>query len=297
MKIHNIAVGALLLGGVTTLTGCSIGKSESDCPGMENGVLCKGPREVMELTNTRDDLSDLMTGEDGEGKQGKAVSDSRYPTQISPPKDVGYAPTPVVHAAPAPLVMKNNDPNSAIKPVKNFNMPVMQSTFSGSANAVTIQPAPIAGSFIGKPFSGSSSSYNYQSGSYAAQNSIPRSNDLYSTNSGQPTNPSLSVEQQRQYHSQGYKQPVVAPEPLAVLQQGKVMRILFAPYTDDNNALNLPGYVYVSVKSQTWIAGQSATDNPARIVPLEVQDSARDNLQQQQRATQAISASGVRRGI
>lgn len=293
MKIHKIAIGALLLGGVTTLTGCSIGKSESECPGMENGVLCKGPREVMELTNTRDDLSDLMTGEDGEGKQEKAVNDSRYPTQISPPKDVGYAPTSVVHTAPAPLVMKNNNPNAAIKPAKNFTMPVMQTT----ANSGNIQPAPIAGSFIGKPFTGTSSSSSYQSGGNTSQNNIPRSSDLYSTYSGQPTNPSLSVEQQRQYHSQGYKQPVVAPEPLAVLQQGKVMRILFAPYTDDNNALNLPGYVYVSVKSQTWIAGQSATDNPARIVPLEVQDSARDNLQQQQRATQAISATGVRRGI
>jgi restriction endonuclease Mrr len=61
------------------------------------------------------------------------------------------------------------------------------------------------------------------------------------------------------------------------------MRITFAPYTDDNDALNLPGYVYVNVKPQTWIAGKNSTSNPARIVPLEVQDAARENMQQQQK--------------
>ncbi|HFY2611887.1 IncHI-type conjugal transfer lipoprotein TrhV, partial [Escherichia coli] len=121
--------------------------------------------------------------------------------------------------------------------------------------------------------------------------------DMYSLYNGQPVNPTLNTGQIQQYRSQGYKQAVVAPEPLAVLQQGKVMRITFAPYTDDNDALNLPGYVYVNVKPQTWIAGKNSTSNPARIVPLEVQDAARENMQQQQKATKAVSSNGIVRQL
>ncbi|MGX8842726.1 TraV family lipoprotein, partial [Klebsiella quasipneumoniae] len=75
---------------------------------------------------------------------------------------------------------------------------------------------------------------------------------LYSEFDGKPVNPTLSSYQERQYQVQGTRQAVIAPEPLAVLRQGKVMRVLIAPYTDDNDALNLPGYVYVNVKPQTW---------------------------------------------
>ena len=55
----------------------------------------------------------------------------------------------------------------------------------------------------------------------------------------------------------------------------------------------LPGYVYVNVKPQTWVAGDSALKNPARIVPLEIQERARDNMQQQQRSTKGVTANGV----
>ncbi len=110
-------------------------------------------------------------------------------------------------------------------------------------------------------------------------------------------NPTRNPGQIQQDRSQGYKQAGVAPEPLAVLQQGKVMRITFAPYTDDTDALNLPGYVYVNVKPQTWIAGKNSTSNPARIVPLEVQDAARENMQQQQKATKAVSSNGIIRQL
>ncbi|MER1469744.1 TraV family lipoprotein, partial [Enterobacter hormaechei] len=131
----------------------------------------------------------------------------------------------------------------------------------------------------------------------APNSDINASKDLYSINNGQPVNPTLSSGQVQQYRTQGYKQAVVAPEPLAVLQQGRVMRITFAPYTDDNDALNLPGFVYVNVKPQTWIAGKNSTSNPARIVPLEVQDAARENMQQQQRATKAVSSNGIVRQL
>ncbi|MEC4083066.1 hypothetical protein VSO53_25770, partial [Klebsiella pneumoniae] len=49
----------------------------------------------------------------------------------------------------------------------------------------------------------------------------------------------------------------------------------------------------LSVKPQTWVAGDSALKNPARIVPLEIQERARDNMQQQQRSTKGVTANGV----
>ena len=48
---------------------------------IEKGVICKGPREVMELTNNRDDP--VCTWEESESKEKSAVNDSRYPTEIS----------------------------------------------------------------------------------------------------------------------------------------------------------------------------------------------------------------------
>ncbi len=94
--------------------------------------------------------------------------------------------------------------------------------------------------------------------SYVSQQQVPAGKGLYSEFDGKPVNPTLSSYQERQYQVQGTRQAVIAPEPLAVLRQGKVMRVLIAPYTDDNDALNLLGYVYVNVKPQTWVAGDSA---------------------------------------
>lgn len=59
MNIKRLVLSALVVGTSSYLTGCSIGSSESECPCIEKGVICKGPREVMELTNNRDDLSAL----------------------------------------------------------------------------------------------------------------------------------------------------------------------------------------------------------------------------------------------
>lgn len=295
MNFKKVFFSALVVGSTSYLAGCSIGSSESECPGIEKGVICKGPREVMELTNNRDDLSGLAEEEEA-GKEKPAVNDSQYPTQISPPGEVQY-------------------PKSAVKPnqsaaySKTVTKPVAQvpvmydETLKSGAPATTIAPRPIAGNPFHHPAAEvvKTSTQSYTAAPaprYSTPNSdIKPGKDMYSVYNGQPVNPALTSGQVQQYRSQGYKQAVVAPEPLAVLQQGKVMRITFAPYTDDNDALNLPGYVYVNVKPQTWIAGSNATANPARIVPLEVQDEARENLQQQQRATKAVSSNGVVRQL
>lgn len=316
MNIKRLVLSALVVGTSSYLTGCSIGSSESECPGIEKGVICTGPREVMELTNNRDDLSALAGEESESGKEKSAVNDSRYPTEISPPGEVKY---------PQSTTLKNQPvaySKTEIKPVGQ--LPVMyDKTLKMGAPTSSIGPRPISGvpvnsnvrmtssystaSSTGNPFVHPAAevvkqtSYPVSAGNaprYVAPNSdISPGKDMYSLYNGQPVNPTLNPGQIQQYRSQGYKQAVVAPEPLAVLQQGKVMRITFAPYTDDNDALNLPGYVYVNVKPQTWIAGKNSTSNPARIVPLEVQDAARENMQQQQKATKAFSSNGIVRQL
>lgn len=51
------------LGVVTLLSGCA--NSQFSCPGMPNGVICKTPSQVYEMTNSRDRL-----GEDDGGRAG-----------------------------------------------------------------------------------------------------------------------------------------------------------------------------------------------------------------------------------
>lgn len=303
MNFKKIFLSALVVGSSSYLAGCTIGVGESECPGIEKGVICKGPREVMELTNNRDDLSDL-SGEEASGKEKEAVSDSQYPAQITPPGEVQYPKSAVLNNKPVTYQTVTTKPTGQV--------PVMyDKTLKSGAPTTTISPRPISStpvtSAIGNPFHHPAAEVVKQTVQTYTPAPVPRyvspnsdikpATDLYSTYNGQPVNPSLSTGQVQQYRTQGYKQPVVAPEPLAVLQQGRVMRITFAPYTDDNDALNLPGYVYVNVKPQTWIAGKNSTSNPARIVPLEVQDAARENMQQQQRATKAVSSNGVVRQL
>ncbi len=68
MNIKRLVLSALVVGTSSYLTGCSIGV-RSECSGIEKGVICKGPREVMELTNNRDDLSALAGEESESGKE------------------------------------------------------------------------------------------------------------------------------------------------------------------------------------------------------------------------------------
>ena len=250
----------------------------------------------MELTNNRDDLSGLAEEAANSGKDKTAVNDSQYPSQITPPGGVQYPKSPVLVNKPAPYTTTQVNP---ISPRPISGVPVNSNVRMTTSNSTS--------SATGNPFLHPTAEVAKQTTQIATPAPVPRyvapnsdinvSKGLYSINNGQPVNPTLSSGQIQQYRTQGYKQAVIAPEPLAVLQQGRVMRITFAPYTDDNDALNLPGFVYVNVKPQTWIAGKNSTSNPARIVPLEVQDSARENMQQQQRATKAVSSNGIVRQL
>ncbi|WP_076415087.1 TraV family lipoprotein [Shewanella sp. UCD-KL12] len=85
----------------------------------------------------------------------------------------------------------------------------------------------------------------------------------------------------------------LAPEPLAVLQQPKTMRILVASWTDDAGDLHMPGYVYVEVAPKKWLVGEHANKRPGRIVPLQIQKTTQEEERRQSKAKKGYSSLGI----
>jgi len=85
----------------------------------------------------------------------------------------------------------------------------------------------------------------------------------------------------------------LAPEPLAVLQQPKTMRILISSWTDSDGDLHMPGFVYVEVAPKKWLVGEQANDRPGRIVPLQVQQVTQEEERRQARSKQGYNSLGV----
>ncbi|WP_240224581.1 type IV conjugative transfer system lipoprotein TraV [Rheinheimera hassiensis] len=81
----------------------------------------------------------------------------------------------------------------------------------------------------------------------------------------------------------------LAPEPLAIINPAKVMRILIASYTDEKGRLNMPGYVYVQVNEQTFSVGEAANMRPTRVVPLEVRNITQEEMKKQVQRTKGVS--------
>lgn len=63
---------------------------------------------------------------------------------------------------------------------------------------------------------------------------------------------------------------MAAPEPIAVRQRAKVLRVLMNSWEDDFGRLHMPGYTYVEIEKRKWVVGRGATSNPARITPLSI---------------------------
>ncbi|GGP59023.1 hypothetical protein GCM10009347_26790 [Shewanella algicola] len=85
----------------------------------------------------------------------------------------------------------------------------------------------------------------------------------------------------------------LAPEPLAVLQQPKTMRILVASWTDSDGDLHMPGFVYVEVAPKKWLVGEQANDRPGRIVPLQIQQVTQEEERRQSHSKSGYNSLGV----
>lgn len=179
----------ILIAGILPLTACSIvGQSDSSCPGKPNGYVCKGPREVYELTNSKNSLFDgTQEGADGEKKSQDVITDTQ---------GVG-----------AMVKMPNT-------------------------TAVNTE-AP-------------------------------------------------------------YGENYLAPEPLAIRADPRVLRILISPYEDATGSLNMPGYAYVEIEPRRWLVGSDANNRPARIVPLAVSQETEQNLAKKTAKARTVDPLGVK---
>ena len=61
----------------------------------------------------------------------------------------------------------------------------------------------------------------------------------------------------------------IAPEPLAVLEEAKAMRIYVAAWEDKSGDLNIPGFVYVELQPRRWVTGHQAQMRPSRVLPFQ----------------------------
>ncbi|MCU8009956.1 TraV family lipoprotein [Shewanella sp. SM101] len=59
-----------------------------------------------------------------------------------------------------------------------------------------------------------------------------------------------------------------APEPMAVRQPPKMLRVAFAPWQDERGRLQNVGYVYAEVEIRKYTYGREAFNMPAQITPL-----------------------------
>ncbi|MAA92950.1 MAG: hypothetical protein CML22_06640 [Rheinheimera sp.] len=201
-----------------------IGKEEYACPNQKKGGVCAGPRDIYQLTNTRENLENIANEEDYEGyvittdEDGNTVAVKREKTP------------------------SGNAPNKTIRNVSDPDPIVFEPREHSQHTAGNFQPAKVIPQI----------------------RSTPASDDPFSAwpRSTEP----------------------LAPEPLAVLEPPKVMRVLLASYKDARGNLNMPGYVYVQVEPETWSIGEAANLRPQRVVPTQVREQAnRENQAREQR--------------
>ncbi|MGI2098583.1 TraV family lipoprotein [Shewanella glacialipiscicola] len=68
-----------------------------------------------------------------------------------------------------------------------------------------------------------------------------------------------------------------APEPMAVRQPPKMLRVAFAPWQDERGRLQNVGYVYAEVEIRKYTYGREAFNMPAQITPLYIRQQSIEN--------------------
>jgi len=85
-----------------------------------------------------------------------------------------------------------------------------------------------------------------------------------------------------------YEEPL-APEPLAVVNPPKIMRILVKAWSDNAGNLNMPGYVYVEVEPRTFGVGSAANTRPTRVVPFDLRERTQEEERRQKQRSKGVS--------
>lgn len=203
-----IAVSMISLAGCMT----PIGKEESTCPNSKKGGVCAGPRQIYEMTNNRENLTEV-------------VEEHKF----------------------SETDKKQKPPKTSTRYVGQKNTVVYQERDPGQQTPDAYQAAQVIKPEIQTP---------------PARDGF----DSYPSN-GEP----------------------LAPEPLAVINPPKVMRVLIASYKDAAGNLNMPGYVYVQVEPERWSFGEAANSRPSRVVPLEVRKQTQEEERKQAERAKGVS--------
>lgn len=100
------------------------------------------------------------------------------------------------------------------------------------------------------------------------------------------------LDELREYN---YKPYDIAPEPLAVLEEAKAMRIYVAAWEDKAGDLNIPGFVYVELQPRKWVSGHQAQMRPSRVLPFQVIKRSNEAASRQKSYTRGIDGLGISR--
>lgn len=218
----------------SVLAGCMtpIGEPEFSCPNKKQGGACAGPRDIYELTNTRENLHGIG---DEPGYEHYAVPSEDKEKERN--KDG---------------VMFGGEKGKDAKVSAKSGKPAEEHVFEARGHT-------------------QQSEENYQKAKVIPQIRSEKSHKDSFDQWPTTTEP-------------------MAPEPLAVLNPAKVMRVLIASYKDESGYLNMPGFVYVQVEPETWSVGEAANLRPQRVVPLQVIDQAKKETDAQQNRSRGVSS-------
>lgn len=258
------------------LSGCSsifaIGEEEYSCPGREHGVICAGPRDIYEMTNTQDDLSSEMMNPDG--------------TPLK--RNIGK---------PSSTSSSNNTGKSDAWLIANFETIEADAVDDPDDDTLEIYKAAVAAKM--KSLSVPSEPFTEQT-LYKKRSKNRQHPDLYDraeiVSDGADQNPLTSQTKQSEYGALKVFNTAphdIAPEPLALLKPAVVMRVMVTAYKDDNNDLHMPGYMYVDLEPRSWIVGEAANTTPQRIIPLDIRTKSQKQIAEEGRRSQGVTGLGV----
>lgn len=268
MKLKAVVLSLSAVISSSLLSGCSmltIGEEEFSCPGREKGVLCAGPRDVYEMTNTQDEI--LMGGVNEDG----------------------------VYVHPDDNSDKSSSHNDAWL-IKNFDRLEAEAMDDPDDDTIGLYRKAVRAKMknMSNPNRDSMTEQTvYEPRSHNRQH--PNNYDQAEVISNFTVNDGIVTKQGELGELSLFNTAPhdIAPEPLALLKPAEVMRVLIVAYKDNNNDLHMPGYVYVDLQPRSWIIGEQANSTPQRIIPLDIRNKTQRQIVEEKRRGQGVTGLGV----
>lgn len=271
MKLRSAVILSLSVASSTLLSGCSIfaiGEEEFACPGRDKGVLCKGPREVYQMTNTQEEI--LMGGLDDDGNY---VSPDRIEGADAHAHDDAWLISNFSQIEDAAVDDPDDDTIMLYKAAVRAKMRMSSPNNDDGINTQTV--------------------YKPRTNNRQHPDSYDQANVVADQVNGTPSNDIANQGEIGALSLFSTAPHDIAPEPLALLKPAEVLRILVVAYQDDNKDLHMPGYVYVDLQPRSWIIGEQANTTPQRIIPLDIRKKTQKQAFEEQRRKQGVTGLGV----